>query len=176
MHATVLITVIFEWPFWFVKMSVLNLSLFLTVRNNCNPRPRSTQSKTRCKKLGVSARYYNPSQNGQNSYIINKKTSRFKKNKSLIIIKSGWFFFNICRKFPKYSDTQRISCNHSKIWTMWLYHRVMSPNDADGMANSVDTDQTAPLGAVWSASTLFAQTCLSENLRSLRYAIKYKST
>ena len=26
--------------------------------------------------------------------------------------------------------------------------RVMSPNDADGMANSVDLDQTAPLGAV----------------------------
>ena len=31
---------------------------------------------------------------------------------------------------------------------MWLYHRVMNPNDADGMANSVDPDQTAPLGAV----------------------------
>ena len=31
---------------------------------------------------------------------------------------------------------------------MWLYHRVMSTNDADGMANSVDPDQTAPLGAV----------------------------
>ena len=31
---------------------------------------------------------------------------------------------------------------------MWLYHRVMSPNDAEGMANSVDPDQTAPLGAV----------------------------
>ena len=29
---------------------------------------------------------------------------------------------------------------------MWLFHRVMSPNDADGMANSVDPDQTAPLG------------------------------
>ena len=28
---------------------------------------------------------------------------------------------------------------------MWLYHRVMSPNDADGMANSVDPDQTVPL-------------------------------
>ena len=28
---------------------------------------------------------------------------------------------------------------------MWLYHRVMSPNDADGMANSVDPDHTAPL-------------------------------
>ena len=46
------------------------------------------------------------------------------------------------RKFPKYSDTQNICCNHSKIWTVWLYHRVMNPNDADGMANSVDPDQT----------------------------------
>ena len=26
--------------------------------------------------------------------------------------------------------------------------RVMSPNDPDGMANSVDPDQAAPLGAV----------------------------
>ena len=26
------------------------------------------------------------------------------------------------------------------------YHRGMHPNDADGMANSVDPDQTAPLG------------------------------
>ena len=60
------------------------------------------------------------------------------------------------RKFPKYSDTQKICCNHSKIWTMWLHHRVMSPNDADRMANSVDPDQTAPLGAVWSGSALFA--------------------
>ena len=30
---------------------------------------------------------------------------------------------------------------------MRLYHREMSPNDADGMANSVDPDQTAPPGA-----------------------------
>ena len=36
------------------------------------------------------------------------------------------------------------------------------------MANSVDPDQTAPLGAVWSGSALFAQVCLSENLGSLR--------
>ena len=49
---------------------------------------------------------------------------------------------------------------------MWLYHRVKSPNDADGMANSADPDQTAPL--VWSWSALFAQTYLSENLGSLR--------
>ena len=46
----------------------------------------------------------------------------------------------------------------------------MSPNDADGMANSVDPDQTAPLGAVWSGSALFAQAYLSENLGSLRYS------
>ena len=29
----------------------------------------------------------------------------------------------------------------------------MSPNDADRIANSVDPDQTAPLGAVWSGQT-----------------------
>ena len=69
------------------------------------------------------------------------------------------------RKFPKCSDTQKICCDHSKIWTLWLYHRVMSPNDADGMANSVDPDQRA----VWSGSALFAQTCLSKNLGSLRF-------
>ena len=27
---------------------------------------------------------------------------------------------------------------------MWHYNRVISPNDADGMENSVDPDQTAP--------------------------------
>ena len=73
------------------------------------------------------------------------------------------------RKFPKYSDTRKICCNHSKIWTMWLYHRVMSPNNADGMANSVDPDKKAPLGAVWSGSALFAQAYLCENLGSLWY-------
>ena len=68
---------------------------------------------------------------------------------------------------PKFSDTQKICCNHSKVWTMWLYHRVMNPNDADGMANSVDPDQTAPLAAVWSGSALFAQAYLAKNLGSL---------
>ena len=45
----------------------------------------------------------------------------------------------------------------------------MHPNDADEMANSVNPDQTAPVGAVWSGSTLFAQTYLSENLGTLQY-------
>ena len=54
---------------------------------------------------------------------------------------------------------------------MWLYHRVMCPNDADGIANSVDPDQTAPpeaVGAVWFGSALFAQAYMSENLGSLQ--------
>ena len=45
----------------------------------------------------------------------------------------------------------------------------MCPNDAEGIANSADRDQTAPLGAVWSGSVLFAQAYVSENLGSLRY-------
>ena len=44
----------------------------------------------------------------------------------------------------------------------------MSPNDADGMVNNVDPDQTAPLGAVGSGSALFSQAYLSKNLGSLR--------
>ena len=35
-----------------------------------------------------------------------------------------------------------------KVRTKGFYHRVMRPKSADGMANSVDPDQTAPLGAV----------------------------
>ena len=40
----------------------------------------------------------------------------------------------------------------------------MHPNDAEEIANSVDPVQTAPLGAIWSWSALFAQACPSENL------------
>ena len=45
------------------------------------------------------------------------------------------------------------------LWTMWLYHIVMSPKDAEG--------------TVWSGSALFAQICLSENLGSLRVRIDF---
>ena len=45
----------------------------------------------------------------------------------------------------------------------------MRPKDADRMANSVDPDQTAPLGAVWSGPTMFALAYLSINLGSLGY-------
>ena len=72
------------------------------------------------------------------------------------------------RKHTKNSDTQKSCCNHPKIWTRWFYCKVMHPKDAERLANSVDPDQTAPLGAVWSGSALFAQSYLSENLGSLR--------
>ena len=46
---------------------------------------------------------------------------------------------------------------------------VMFPKDGDGMANSVDPDQTAPR-AVWSGSALFAQTysLITENFSLFR--------
>ena len=37
------------------------------------------------------------------------------------------------------------------------------------MANSVDPDQTAPLGYIGAVYTVFAQACLSENLGTLQY-------
>ena len=45
-------------------------------------------------------------------------------------------------------------------------YRVMCPKGAGRMANSVNPDQTALLGAVSSGLQLFALTCLSENLGS----------
>ena len=45
----------------------------------------------------------------------------------------------------------------------------MPPKDVERMANSVDPDQTAPW-AVWSESTLFAQTYMSQYLKFLRYS------
>ena len=44
--------------------------------------------------------------------------------------------------------------------------RMIPPNDAYGIANDEDPDQTAPLG---SGSALFALVYLSENLGSLQY-------
>ena len=38
--------------------------------------------------------------------------------------------------------------NHPKILINWHYSREMPPKDADGIANSENPDQTAPLGAV----------------------------
>ena len=71
-------------------------------------------------------------------------------------------------KNPEISDTQKFAVITLKVEQDGISLRVMHPKDAEGIANSVDPDQTAPLGAVWSGSALFAQTCLSENLETLR--------
>ena len=52
----------------------------------------------------------------------------------------------------------------------------MHPKDADGMANSVDPDQTASSEAVWSWSALFAETYLSQYIEFVRYVIFSNAT
>ena len=47
-------------------------------------------------------------------------------------------------KFKTKIGHPKICCNHPEIWTRLLYQRVMHPKDVDGIANSVDPDQTAP--------------------------------
>ena len=42
-------------------------------------------------------------------------------------------------------------------WLIWIFHRVTRPNDADGMANSVDPDQIAPLWVCTVCPDLFVR-------------------
>ena len=52
---------------------------------------------------------------------------------------------------------------------VWCNIALMHPKDADGMANSIDHDQTASSEAVWSWSALFAETYLSQYIEFVRY-------
>ena len=52
------------------------------------------------------------------------------------------------RKVPKFSDARKLCCNLPKIQTKMPNLRVFHQKDANGIANSEDPDQTAPLGAV----------------------------
>ena len=60
-----------------------------------------------------------------------------------------------------------LCCKLPKIQTNKLNNRTFCPKGVNWIAYSEDPDQTAPLGAVWSGSALFAQTHLSENFGSL---------
>ena len=51
-------------------------------------------------------------------------------------------------KVPKFSDTRKLCCNLPKILTKSPNLRVFCQKDANGIVNSEDPDQTAPLGAV----------------------------
>ena len=52
------------------------------------------------------------------------------------------------RKIPKFLDARKLCCNLPKIQTKRPNLRVFHQKDANGIANSEDPDQTAPLGAV----------------------------
>ena len=52
------------------------------------------------------------------------------------------------RKVPNLSDARTFCCNLPKIKTKRPNLRVFCQKDANGIANSVDPDQTVPLGAV----------------------------
>ena len=51
-------------------------------------------------------------------------------------------------KIPKIGALKIITIIVLTKWTVWFDNIVMQLNDADGMANIVDPDQTAPFGAV----------------------------
>ena len=56
--------------------------------------------------------------------------------------------FDCQRKIPKFSDARKLCCFLPKIQTKRPNLKVFYQNDANGIANSEDPDQTAPLGAV----------------------------
>ena len=49
-------------------------------------------------------------------------------------------------KAPEFSDTQKLGCNPHEIQTKMPNLGEFCQNDANGIANSHDPDQTAPLG------------------------------
>ena len=52
------------------------------------------------------------------------------------------------RKVSKFLDARKLYCKLPKIQTKRSNHNILCPKDANGIANSEDPDQTAPLGAV----------------------------
>ena len=52
------------------------------------------------------------------------------------------------RKVPKFSDAKKLCCNLPKIQTKRPNLTVLCEKDGNGIANSEDPDQAAPLGAV----------------------------
>ena len=73
------------------------------------------------------------------------------------------------RRNSKIWDTSNNCRNCPKKWKVWCNIALMHPKDADGMANSVDPDQTASSEPVWSWSALFAETYLSQYIEFVRY-------
>ena len=51
---------------------------------------------------------------------------------------------------------------------MWLYHRIRHPKDAEGIANSVDPDQTVRSGLIWVCTV-----CPGLSVRKVRIIMVY---
>ena len=49
---------------------------------------------------------------------------------------------------PENLDTRKKCCKYPEIGRVSFYYRVMGLKDADGIANSVNPDQTAPLNTL----------------------------
>ena len=58
------------------------------------------------------------------------------------------YLFCEYRKILKNSDTRKFAVIILKVEQGGFTVRIMCPKDAEGIANSVDPDQTAPLGIV----------------------------
>ena len=76
-----------------------------------------------------------------------------------------WFNY---RKNSKNWDTLNYYRDCLTNGIVGFYRAILRSKDADRIANRVDTDQTAPSGAVRSGSALFAQTYLSQYFKLLR--------
>ena len=87
---------------------------------------------------------------------------------AVIVLKMGQFGFTKYRKNSKIWDTSNNCHNCPKNRKVWCNIALLHPKDADGMANSVDPDQTASSEAVWSWSALFAETYLSQYIEFVR--------
>ena len=80
-------------------------------------------------------------------------------------------FHTSYRKNSKNWDTLNYYRDCPTNGIVGFYSAILRSKDADRITNRVDTDQTAPWGAVWSGSALFAQTYLSQYFQLLRYYI-----
>ena len=83
-------------------------------------------------------------------FVFANAKSRFSHNEAHLVPHNtvDTVSFLIYRKVPKYLDARKLCCILSKFQTKRQDLRVFCQKDTNGVANSEDTDQTAPLGAV----------------------------
>ena len=61
---------------------------------------------------------------------------------------TAWYTALVYLKVPKFSDARKFCCNLPKVQTKRPNLMVFRQQDANGIANNEDPDQTTPLGAV----------------------------